>query len=99
MKDVEILAKYLQRRFKGRIETFSGIVFNNNAAITNSNLRIYHRRNTVEFWVDDGDVTIQNYRPACSIKMHMAYPDFETKLYVFLTDKAGVKPSRLKAEY
>lgn len=94
MKDVEILEKYLQRRFKGRIETFLTTPDNKY-----SNLRIYHRRNTVEFWVNDGDVLIQNYQPTCQIKLHMADPDFETKLYVFLTDKARVKPSRLKAEY
>jgi hypothetical protein len=93
MTDVEILAKYLQRRFKGRVEIFEGID-------KYSNLRIYVRNSTaVEFWVNDGEVYIHRASWGSKTKLHMADPDFEVKLYVFLTDKAGVKPSKLKAEY
>lgn len=93
MNDVEILAKYLQRRFRGRVEMFEGIE-------KYSNLRIYLTNSkVVEFWVKDGEVNIHRASRGASIQLHMADPDFEVKLYVFLTDKAGVKPSRLKAEY
>jgi hypothetical protein len=93
MNDIEILARYLQRRFRGRVEIFDGID-------KWSNLRIYVRNSiSVEFWVKDGEIEIHRASWHVKTKLHMADPDFEVKLYVFLVDKAGVKPSRLKAEY
>jgi len=94
MTDVEILERYLQRRFKGRVDSFI-----ESPHPRYSNLRMYVGRNTVEFWINDGNVIVCNYQPSCKITLHMADPDFEVKLYVFLTDTAGVKPSKLKAEY
>lgn len=99
MEDVEILAQYLRRRFRGRVETFDTI---DDWSKKYSNLRLYlSNSKVVEFWVEDGEVEIHRGVGDFLVgtKLHIADPDFEVKLYVFLTDKAGVKPSRLKAEY
>ena len=99
MEDVEILAKYLRRRFKGRVETFATV---GDWKPKYSNLRLYlSNSKIVQFWVEDGEVEIHRGVGDLLVgtKLHMADPDFEVKLYVFLTDIAGVKPSRLKAEY
>lgn len=105
MKDINLLATYLKRKYRGRIEILD--VPNKTFKFNPYNMVIYYNKNkNLRVLVDDGRVAMDwwtsiidmNRRPQYRAELHMSDPNFFQNLDNVLL-KVGMKPSRLKARF
>lgn len=95
MRDAELLATYLRRRYRGRVEL---LLENKRKQVT-----IAYKRRTIEFYMFNGEVEV-HWRPNSNsvlrkTKFHMATPTFKEDFDKFLLGDLRLQFSKLKADF
>jgi hypothetical protein len=92
MNNVELLATYLRRRYRGRVEE----------DLSNRLVLVYKRRK-IEFRLLNGEIFIHFRLSSDSksriVKFHMANPKFKEEFDKFLQSDLRIQTSKLKADF